>query len=63
MTIRDGAADITITNPSQGEVAEEDLKFGHLLAEAAGRYAAELDKIAATNRAPAAGPDAAGQAA
>ena len=63
LTIHDGAADITITNPGQGEVTEDDVRFGRLLADAAARYAAELDKLAARNRAPAAGPDAAGQAA
>jgi hypothetical protein len=63
LTIQDGAADITITNPGQGEVTEDDVRFGRLLAEAAARYAAELVKLAATNRAPAAGPDPAGQAA
>jgi hypothetical protein len=63
LTIQDGAADITITNPGRGEVTEEDVAFGHQLAEAAARYAAELDKLAARNRAPAAGPESAGQAA
>jgi hypothetical protein len=65
VTIQDGAAEITITNPGKGEVTEEDVAFGRLLAEAVARYAAELDKLAARNRAPAAGPDpdCAGQAA
>jgi hypothetical protein len=63
LTIQDGPADITITNPGRGEVTEEDVKFGRLLAEAAARYAAELEKHAATNRATAADPDSAGQAA
>jgi hypothetical protein len=63
LTIQDGAADITITNPGQGEVTEEDVAFGRQLAQAATRYAAELDKLAATNHTPAAGPDSAGQAA
>jgi hypothetical protein len=63
LTIRDGAADITITNPGQGEVTEEDVAFGRLLAQAVARYAAELDKLAARNRAPAAALDPAGQAA
>jgi hypothetical protein len=63
LTVRDGAADITITNPGRGEVTEEDARFGRLLAEAVARYAAELERLAATNRATAAGPDAAGQAA
>jgi hypothetical protein len=64
LTIQDGAADITITNPGQGEVTEDDVKFGRLLTEAVARYAAELDKLAASNRVPAADPDhPAGQAA
>ena len=57
LTIQDGAADITITNPGRGEVTEEDVRFGRLLAEAAARYAAELEKHAATNPATAAGAD------
>jgi hypothetical protein len=62
LTIKDGPADITITNPGQGEVTEEDVRFGRVLAEAAARYAAELEKHAA-NRSTAADPDSAGQAA
>ena len=57
LTIQDGPADITITNPGQGEVTEEDVRFGRLLAEAVNRYAAELEKLAATNPATAAGTD------
>ncbi len=63
LSIQDGAADITITNPGQGEVTEEDVAFGRQLAAAVTRYAAELDKIAARNRPAAPGPDPAGQAA
>ena len=63
MSIHDGAADITITNPGQGEVTEDDVTFGHLLADAVARYAAELDTIAASNRPAAADPDPAGRAA
>jgi hypothetical protein len=57
LTIRDGAADITITNPGRGEVTEDDVTWGRLLAEAVARYAAELEKLAARNRAAAANPD------
>ena len=46
LTIQDGAADITITNPGRGEVTEDDVAFGRLLAEAVARYVAELDKLA-----------------
>ncbi len=62
LTIQDGAADITITSPGQGEVTEDDVRFGRLLAEAVARYAAELEKLAARNRVTA-DPDSAGQAA
>jgi|SRR5271165_309470 len=62
LTIQDGAADITITSPGRGEVTEEDVRFGRVLAEAVARYAAELDKLAARNRVTA-DPDSAGQAA
>ena len=63
LSIRDGAADITITNPGAGEVTEDDVRFGRQLADAVTRYAAELAAIAARNRPAAAGPDPAGQAA
>ena len=39
------------------------MSLGRLLAEAVTRYVAELEKLAATNRATAADPDSAGQAA
>jgi len=57
LTIQDGPADITITNPGRGEVTEDDVTWGRLLAEAVARYAAELEKLAARNRAAAANPD------
>ena len=57
LTIQDGPAEITITNPGRGEVIEDDVRFGRLLAEAAARYAAELEKHAATNPATAADAD------
>ena len=64
LTIQDGAADITITNPGRGEVTEEDVRFGRLLAEAVTRYAAELERLAARDcTAAAADPDSAGRAA
>jgi hypothetical protein len=63
LTIQDGPAEITITNPGRGEVTEDDVRFGRLLAEAVTRYAAELEKLAATDQAGAADPDSAGQAA
>ena len=63
LSIQDGAADITITNPRQSEVTEDDVRFGRLLAEAVNRYAAELEKRAATNPATAADPGESGRAA
>ena len=47
LTIHDGPAEITITNPGRGEVTEDDVRLGRELAEAVTRYAAELEKHAA----------------
>ena len=44
-------------HPGQGEVTEDDVRFGRLLAEAVNRYAAELEKLAAKDPADAADPD------
>jgi hypothetical protein len=64
LTIQDGAADITITNPGRGEVTEDDVRFGRALAEAVTRYAAELEKLAALDdKAAADTENRAGQAA
>ena len=64
LSIHDGPAEITITNPGQGEVTEDDVRFGRLLAEAVTRYAAELERLAAKNdAATAAGDGSAGRAA
>ena len=64
LTIQDGPAEITITNPGQGEVTEDDVQLGRELAEAVTRYAAELEKHAAKDSTAAAGADeSAGQAA
>ena len=57
LTIQDGAADITITNPGQGEVTEDDVTFGRLLTQAATRYAAELERLAAKDSTTAEGAD------
>jgi hypothetical protein len=57
LAIADAAVDITITNPGRGEVTEEDVRFGRLLAEAVNRYAAELERLAARDQATAADPD------
>ena len=53
LTIQDGPADITITSPGRGEVTEDDVRFGRLLAEAVNRYAAELERLAAKDGAAA----------
>ena len=63
LTIQDGAADITITNPGRGEVTEQDVRIGRQLAEAVNRYAAELEKHATTNHAATADGESAGRAA
>ncbi|HEY1002522.1 MAG TPA: hypothetical protein VGD83_23055, partial [Streptosporangiaceae bacterium] len=64
LTINDGPAEITITNPGRGQVTEDDVRSGRLLADAATRYAAELEKHAAKDHAAtAADSDPAGQAA
>ena len=64
LTIQDGPADITITNPGRGDVTEDDVRFGRMLAEAVNRYAAELEKHGATNHAATAADDeSAGRAA
>ena len=57
LTIHDGQVDIVLTNPGRGEVTEDDVAFGRVLAESATRYAAELEQLAARNRAAAADPD------
>jgi hypothetical protein len=62
LTIQDGPADITITNPRQGQVTDEDLRSGRELAQAVNLYLAELEKHAAPNDVPAV-PDPAGRAA
>ena len=64
LVIQDGPAEITITNPGRGQVTEEDVRFGRQLAEAATRYATELEKHAARDSAMAEGADeSAGRAA
>jgi hypothetical protein len=62
LTIRDGAADITITNPGRGEVTAEDVTLGRLLAEAVNRYAAELERRISPDCQDTAAGDRAGRA-
>lgn len=63
LTIWDGAVDITITNPGRGEVTEEDVRLGRVLADAVALYAAELEKHAAQGAATADSDEPSGQAA
>jgi hypothetical protein len=63
LTIQDGPADITITNPGQGKVTEDDVRFGRQLAEAVARYAAELEKHAAEDTTTADSGEQSGRAA
>ena len=63
LSIRDGAVDITITNPGRGDVTEQDVRFGRLLADAMSRYAAELERLAAKDPTTVADPGESGQAA
>ena len=51
------------SNPGAGEVTTDDVTFGHLLAEAVNRYAAELDDKLAAQQHAADPDDPAGQAA
>jgi len=62
LSIHDGAADITITNPGQGDVTEDDVTFGRQLADAVTRYAAELEKHAANRKSAAGSGDCTGRA-
>jgi hypothetical protein len=51
LTIHDGPADITITNPGRGEATGDDVAFARELADAAARYLAEVERLAAADRA------------
>jgi hypothetical protein len=63
LTLQDGPADITITNPGRGEVTGQDVTFGRLLAQAVNRYVAELEKLAPPARQAAEPDEPGGQAA
>ena len=63
LAVKDAHVDISITVPGRDQVTDDDLTMARLLAEAAGRYAAELEKFAAKAPATADGPDSAGRAA
>jgi hypothetical protein len=62
LAIKDAHVDISITVPGRDQVTEHDLTMARLLADAAGQYAAELEKFAAKDR-TVADPDPAGRAA
>jgi hypothetical protein len=62
LAIKDAHVDISITVPGRDQVTENDLTMARLLAEAAGQYAAELEKFAAKDR-TVTDPDSAGRAA
>jgi hypothetical protein len=63
LTINDGPAEITITNPGRGEVTEEDVRLGRLLAEAVTLFAAELEKHVTKDSKAAGADESAGRAA
>ena len=64
LAVKDAHVDISITVPVRDQVTQDDLAMARLLADAAGQYAAELEKFAAKDQATAADPDeSAGRAA
>ena len=63
LTIQDGPADITIASHGQGEVTEDDVRFGRQLAEAVNLYAAGLEKHGAKDTATTDSGEPSGQAA
>jgi hypothetical protein len=61
LAVRDGHVDISITVPGRDQVTDADLTMARLLADAAAKYAAELEKFAA--KTTAADPGESGRAA
>jgi hypothetical protein len=57
LAVRDAHVDISITVPGRDQVTGDDLAMARLLAEAAGRYVAELEKFAARSAAADSGED------
>jgi hypothetical protein len=57
LAVRDAHVDISVTVPGRDQVTDDDLTMARLLAEAAGQYAAELEKFAAKAPTAAADPD------
>ena len=62
LALKDAHVDISITVPGRDQVTDDNLAMAGLLAEAAGQYAAELEKFAAKDQA-AADPGESGRAA
>jgi hypothetical protein len=60
LAVRDAHVDISITVPGRDEVTEEDVTVGRLLAEAVGRYVAELERRVSPGEDAAAAGDRAG---
>lgn len=57
LTISDSRANITLTNPGMGEVTEDDVRFARELADAATRYATDMQaKLAVVSQDQAAEP-------
>ena len=64
LSIDDAHVQVTISVPDAHWITEEDVTVARQLADAAARYLAELEKLAAVTREKAEGPgDCAGQAA
>ena len=57
LAVRDAHVDISITVPGRDQVTADDLAMARLLADAAGEYAAALEKFAAKAPAATADPD------
>ena len=62
LAVKDAHVDISITVPGRDQVTEHDLTMARLLAEAAGQYAAELEKFAARDRTTTGSDEPAGRA-
>ena len=63
LAVKDAHVDISITVPGRDQVTADDLTMARLLAEAAGQYAAKLEKFAARDRTTTGTDEPAGRAA
>jgi hypothetical protein len=59
LAIKDAHVEVTVTVPGPGQVTEDDVTMGRMLAEAVARYVAELEQLAAVSDAPEPGAEAA----